>query len=165
MGFRSRIKAKLSQRLRGEDSPSPATPTQAPTSAPLPTQPSADGFVAVARQDQISVGKGRTVVFGSEPVAVFHTATGWYAIDDACTHEDAPLGEGGLDGDVVICPYHDWRYDLRTGACETDPARPVGCFGIRVIDGIVWVGPRTSQGTAERGGDHQDGLKTTEPLS
>jgi nitrite reductase/ring-hydroxylating ferredoxin subunit len=159
MGFRSFIKRKVEQRIRGD-----AAPAAAPTSQPLPTAPDSDGYVAVSHATAISVGAGRTVVVHGAPVAVFHTESGWYAIDDACTHEDAPLGEGALDGDVVICPYHDWRYDLKTGACHTDPARPVGCFAVRVTDGIVWVGPRTSEGTTERGGDHDDGLKTTEPL-
>lgn len=159
MGFRSFIKRKVGDRVRGDTSATPAT-----AAVVLPTTPSADGFIAVARESEVPVNSGRTVVAGDEAVAVFHAASGWYAIDDACTHEDAPLGEGALEGDVVVCPYHDWRYDLRTGACHTDPARPVGCFAIRVVNGVVWVGPRTSDGTAERGGDHDDGLKTTEPI-
>jgi len=164
MGIRSFIKRKVEKRLGGERS-APA-PTPAPTpQAPMPTEPSADGFIAVARESIVPQGSGRTVVVQGEAVAIFHTQTGWYAIDDACTHEDAPLGEGELDGDVVLCPYHDWRYDLKTGECHTDPDRPVGCFQIRLEDGFVWVGSRTSQGTTERGGDHDDGLTTTEPLS
>jgi len=160
MGFRSFIKRKVEQRLRGDE----AAPSTSVTASPLPTAHSADGYVAVARQEDISVGGGRTVVVNGEPVAIFHATTGWFAIDDACTHEDAPLGEGTLEGEIVVCPYHDWRYDLSTGACHTDPDRPVGCFAIRVEDGFVWVGKRTSEGTTERGGDHDDGLKTTEPL-
>lgn len=160
MGFRSFIKRKVDQRIRGETSAAPSTAA----TAALPTAPSPDGFVAVARAAEIPAGTGRTVVVGAEAVAVFRGASGWFAIDDACTHEDAPLGEGSVEGDVLVCPYHDWRYDLHTGACHTDPARPVGCFAIRVVDDIVWVGPRTSDGTTERGGDHDDGLKTTNPL-
>jgi nitrite reductase/ring-hydroxylating ferredoxin subunit len=158
MGFRSFIKRKVDQRIRGETSAATSTPA----TAPLPTAPSPDGFWAVARAAEIAAGTGRTVVVGTEAVAVFRGASGWFAIDDACTHEDAPLGEGSVEGDVVVCPYHDWRYDLNTGACHTDPARPVGCFAIRVVDDVVWVGPRTSEGTAERGGGHNDGLKTTD---
>ena len=160
MGIRSFIKRKVGERLATEATPAPS----ASSTRPLPTETSPDGFVAVAQEQSVAVGRGRTVVVGGEAVAIFRAESGWFAIDDACTHEDAPLGEGALEGDTVICPYHDWRYDLRTGACHTDPARPVGCFAVRVEGGIVWVGPRTSEGTTERGGDHDDGLKTTEPL-
>jgi len=160
MGIRSFIKKKVKDRLGAE---APAA-TQSPARTSLPTSPSADGYVAVAHADGIAVGQGRTVVVHGEAVAIFRGTSGWFAIDDACTHEDAPLGEGRLDGDVVVCPYHDWRYNIRTGACETDPARPVGCFATRTDNGVVWVGPRTSDGTTDRGGDHADGLKTTEPL-
>jgi len=160
MGIRSFIKRKVGERVGGEP-PAASTPS---TARPLPTAPSRDGFVAVAREQDIGPGEGRTVVARGEAVAVFQAASGWFAVDDACTHEDGPLGEGVLDGDTVLCPYHDWRYDLATGACHTDPSRPVGCFEVRVQDGFVWVGRRTSEGTTERGGDHADGLKTTEPL-
>ena len=161
MGIRSFIKQRVKDRISG----SPATtPSPARSRPPLPTSPSADGFIAVVHDDGIEVGRGRTVVVHGEAVAIFHSGSGWFAIDDACTHEDAPLGEGALDGEEVICPYHDWRYNIRTGACETDPSRPVGCFATRVADGFVWVGPRTADGTQDRGGDHADGLKTTEPL-
>lgn len=160
MGIRSFIKRKVG--ARGQSKPAGTAATPAPSV--LPSTASDDGFIAVAQASVIPVGTGRTVVVSGAAVAVFQTSSGWFAIDDACTHEDAPLGEGDLDGDVVICPYHDWRYDLSTGACHTDPDRPVGCFAVRVVDGVVWVGPRTSEGTAERGGDHDDGLKTTEPL-
>ena len=63
-------------------------------------------------------------------------------------------------GGVVTCPYHDWRYDLATGACLSEPSRPVSCFAIREERALVWVGPRSRQGTEARGGEHDDGLKT-----
>jgi nitrite reductase/ring-hydroxylating ferredoxin subunit len=98
-------------------------------------------------------------------IALFHVDIGYFAIDDACTHEDAPLGEGVVRGTTVACPYHNWIFDIQTGGCETEPDRPVGCFSTKIADGFIWIGPRTSEGTTERGGDHADGLITSQHAS
>ena len=93
MGIRSFIKRKVGERLGTE-----ATPTApAPSVQPLPRETSPDGFVAVAQEQSVAMGRGRTVVVRDEAVAIFRAESGWFAIDDACTHEDAPLGEGALE--------------------------------------------------------------------
>ncbi|BEP15554.1 bifunctional 3-phenylpropionate/cinnamic acid dioxygenase ferredoxin subunit [Acidothermaceae bacterium B102] len=75
------------------------------------------------------------------PVAVFHTDDGeLYAIDDTCTHQDASLADGWLEGCEVECPLHASKFDLRTGQVDAPPAkRPVRTYGVTVVDGIVRV--------------------------
>lgn len=58
------------------------------------------------------------------PVAVFRTEDGdLYAIDDTCTHQDASLSDGWLEGCEVECPLHSSRFDLRTGQVDAPPAK------------------------------------------
>lgn len=53
------------------------------------------------------------------PVSVFHTDDGEvFAIDDTCTHQDASLADGWLEGCEVECPLHASKFDLRTGAVD-----------------------------------------------
>ena len=75
------------------------------------------------------------------PIAVFHTDDGaLYAIDDTCTHQDASLADGWLEGCEVECPLHASKFDLRTGQVDVPPAkRPVRTYGVTVVDGIVHV--------------------------
>jgi 3-phenylpropionate/trans-cinnamate dioxygenase ferredoxin subunit len=75
------------------------------------------------------------------PVSVFHTDDGEvFAIDDTCTHQDASLADGWLEGCEVECPLHASRFDLRTGAVDAPPAkRPVRTHRVEVTDGIVHV--------------------------
>ena len=146
-GFRRMIRNVIS-------TPEPAT--QPSQGGALPAEPDGEGFQAVARsEDLLKVG---TYGVGDQTVAVFRVESGLYAVDNACVHEDGPLGEGEVDGHVVTCPYHDWRYDVQTGGCLTDAARSVACYAVRERDGFVWVGERTSPGSRDRGGDHDDGL-------
>ena len=51
------------------------------------------------------------------PIAVFHTDDGEvFAVDDTCTHQDASLADGWLEGCEIECPLHASRFNLRTGA-------------------------------------------------
>ena len=75
------------------------------------------------------------------PIAVFRTEDGdVFAIDDTCTHQDASLADGWLEGCQVECPLHASRYDLRTGEVDVPPAkRPVRTHQVTITDGDVWV--------------------------
>jgi 3-phenylpropionate/trans-cinnamate dioxygenase ferredoxin component len=55
-------------------------------------------------------------------IVVFHLDGDFYAIDDACTHDGGPLGEGEIEGFQIICPRHGARFDIRTGQALTMPA-------------------------------------------
>lgn len=185
MGLRDRIKAKLQSVLTGTPAtPATATPVQAmpPKAVPppepipaapekpkaaqasgsaLPSQTTPDGFWAAGFSHQVLEGKaGSFGIAGTETVvAVFRKADQLYAIDNACAHEDGPIGEGAIQGTKVRCPYHDWEYDFTTGACMTDPERRQTCWSVREKDGVIWLGPISRKGTAARGGDHNDGME------
>ncbi|MEO3938898.1 bifunctional 3-phenylpropionate/cinnamic acid dioxygenase ferredoxin subunit [Dermatophilaceae bacterium Soc4.6] len=75
------------------------------------------------------------------PIAVFHTEDGEvFAIDDTCTHQDASLADGWLEGCEVECPLHASRFDLRTGRVDAPPAkRPVRTHRVLVEDGHIFV--------------------------
>ncbi|MER6790216.1 bifunctional 3-phenylpropionate/cinnamic acid dioxygenase ferredoxin subunit [Streptomyces sp. NPDC000658] len=75
------------------------------------------------------------------PVSVFHTDDGEvFAIDDTCTHQDASLADGWLEGCEVECPLHASTFDLRTGAVDAPPAKlPVRTHAVLVEDGMIYV--------------------------
>jgi 3-phenylpropionate/trans-cinnamate dioxygenase ferredoxin subunit len=64
----------------------------------------------------------------------------FYVIDNLCTHDGGPLGEGRLAGDTVECPRHGARFDLKTGAVRALPAvRPVRAYQVEVQGGEISV--------------------------
>ena len=158
MGVRDFLKRRLAGRSDAPSSPS-ADRSEAPPPR-LPEGPDAQGFVAVALPDQVRPDRAGIFSCQNDIVAVFRVEGALYAIHHACTHEDGPLGEGSLDGCVLTCPYHNWRFDVRTGACLTDPARPVARFAVKESGGFIWVGPKLAEGSRDRGGEHDDGLET-----
>jgi nitrite reductase/ring-hydroxylating ferredoxin subunit len=48
-------------------------------------------------------------------VAVFNVGGNFYAISDICAHKGGPLSEGILKKNIVTCPWHGWKYDVRSG--------------------------------------------------
>jgi len=91
----------------------------------------------------LPVGEALRVDEVSPPIAVFHTDDGEvFAIDDTCTHQDASLADGWLEGCEVECPLHASRFDLRTGAVDAPPAkRGVRTHQVTINDGVIFVTP------------------------
>jgi nitrite reductase (NADH) small subunit len=67
----------------------------------------------------VPLGEGRAATIGARRIAVFHTPTGWYALDDVCPHRGGPLADGLVADRCVTCPLHERRFDLKTGVALT----------------------------------------------
>lgn len=94
----------------------------------------------VAKVSEIPPGAMKIVSVGGARVALCNVAGTLYAIEDVCTHDDGPLGEGTLTGDQVECPRHGARFDVKTGAALSMPAVvPVRTFRVSVSGDDVLV--------------------------
>ena len=72
-----------------------------------------------------------------EPVTVYNVDGTFYATHNVCTHAGAPLNEGELEGNQVICPWHGSCFDVTSGAATCGPAtKPVKTYRV-VIDGEI----------------------------
>jgi nitrite reductase (NADH) small subunit len=89
-------------------------------------------FVSVAKVNDIPPGQGKTVQVAGKNIALFNVDGAFYAIDDTCLHRGGPLGEGELTEHLVTCPWHGWKYDVRTGISITNPAAKVGCYETKI---------------------------------
>lgn len=95
----------------------------------------------VGNLDEIMPGTARVVEVGGQSIALCRVEDGeLYAIENRCTHDDGPLGEGELEGDRIECPRHGALFDVTTGRAVTLPAiGRVRCFAVSVNDGRVQV--------------------------
>ena len=101
----------------------------------------ADGFVTVARVGEIPEGGVKLVRVDDQTIAVFNIDGGYYAIDDICTHDGGPLAEGHLKGEVIECPRHGARFNVKTGEVLSLPATvPVPTYAVRVEGDEIQVG-------------------------
>lgn len=88
---------------------------------------------------EIPEGQGYSYAVDDEMVAVFHVDGQFYAINDACPHMGASLSAGHLEGCVVACPLHAWRFDVRDGTWCDNPRVATDAYQVRVKDGEVFV--------------------------
>jgi nitrite reductase (NADH) small subunit len=83
---------------------------------------------------QLPPGSVAEVQINGRRIAVCNAAGTVYALDGTCPHAGGPLGEGALHDHMLVCPWHAWEYDCRTGENDYDPPVRVETYPVR-IDG------------------------------
>jgi NAD(P)H-dependent nitrite reductase small subunit len=91
------------------------------------------------RVDDVPLGEGRAVTLCGRCIALFRTPNGWYALDAACPHRGGPLADGIVSDRAVICPLHERRFDLATGAALASNDDDVAAHAVEVRGDRVYV--------------------------
>ena len=68
----------------------------------------------IAEKSEIASGKGKAFKIDGKQIAVFNQ-DGFHAMDDLCVHQDGSIAPGKLEGNIVECPLHFWKYNIKTG--------------------------------------------------
>ena len=88
----------------------------------------------------LAEGEAKAVTAGRRTIAVVRSGGTYFAIEDICTHDGAPLTGGEVEGSEIVCPRHGARFCLRTGEALTPPAyEPVRVFETKIEGGHLWV--------------------------
>jgi nitrite reductase/ring-hydroxylating ferredoxin subunit len=84
----------------------------------------------------------RVVVDGLPPLAVFRLEDGYFVTDDTCTHGQASLSDGFVEGDEIECPWHSGKFCVKDGKATAFPAiEPIRVYRTSVVDGQVCIDP------------------------
>lgn len=103
-------------------------------------QPTAQ-YVRVAQFGDLSPGRGTVVVANGIRIALFRDDDGkLYALRNQCPHMGGELGEGELRDGIVTCPWHGWRFNVKTGKHPAAEVVAVRTFPVRVVGDDVYVG-------------------------
>ena len=100
-------------------------------------------FVRVCKVDDIPDPGKEIFDVDERYVVLFHVDGRFYALDDVCTHDGGPLGEGTLEGHAIACPRHGAKFDIRDGrvlcmpATSATPSHDVKVEGDEVFVRIV----------------------------
>lgn len=97
-------------------------------------------FVTVLPDAELPEGEMKRVDAGGVPVLLVRREGNVCALAHTCSHAGGPLSEGKLEGDVVQCPWHGSRFNVRDGSVVDGPATfPQPCFEARVREGQIEV--------------------------
>lgn len=81
----------------------------------------------------------RQVDSGGRAFAVVHLDGEFFVLDNACAHVGGPLGHGNLVKGHVICPWHAWAFDCRTGCVDGATGIGVKTYPVTLTDGELFI--------------------------
>jgi nitrite reductase/ring-hydroxylating ferredoxin subunit len=91
-------------------------------------------WVTVAEKSAIAPESAVGVEVGKLDIAIYHVGGEFYATDNICPHADAYLSYGKLNGDVIECPVHGVRFEVKTGkGCGSAPYGSLRKFALRIV--------------------------------
>ncbi|HTZ59674.1 MAG TPA: Rieske (2Fe-2S) protein [Acidobacteriaceae bacterium] len=76
---------------------------------------------------------------GGRTICIANVNAEFSAMDNVCPHRGGPLGQGMIEGNKVVCPWHGWEWDVKTGAATQDPKVKVTIYPLRIENGDVMV--------------------------
>jgi nitrite reductase/ring-hydroxylating ferredoxin subunit len=101
-------------------------------------------WVTVARAGFLEPGELMYVEVDDEPVCLINLDGELHALNDTCTHEDASLSDGTIEGDEIECPMHGGAFNIRTGEPTAFPVVvATEKYAVRVVDDEVQVSVRS----------------------
>ena len=98
-------------------------------------------FVTIANVSDLPPGERMFVEIDDKSMVVFNLAGQYYAIDDVCSHDGGPVGDGELDGMEIVCPRHGARFDIRTGRVLSLPAvEDISAYPVQIVKDEIQIG-------------------------
>jgi methylamine---glutamate N-methyltransferase subunit C len=95
--------------------------------------------LAVASLEHLTPGRPHPVSIGGVDIVLVRRGDDVSALDGRCPHRGALLGDGRVEGDLIVCGVHGWRFDLETGVSPVNPAVALTTFPVTVSDGVVYL--------------------------
>ena len=96
-------------------------------------------FVRIAGAAELpALNEAKEFACGERTICVANVNGEISAMDNVCLHNGGPLGQGVITGGKVVCPWHGWAWDPKTGAAHV-PGVKVAVYPVKVEDGEVFV--------------------------
>jgi len=96
-------------------------------------------LVKVLKASELVEGQVRGVLAGSRRLALARVGGKIYCLDNTCAHAGGPLGEGKVEGSAVVCPWHGFGFDVKTGVSPMNSELKVPIYKVVVKGGDVFV--------------------------
>ena len=96
-------------------------------------------LVRIKPLTEIPPGTLAEVEINGTPYAICNLNGKIYCVDGVCPHADGPLAQGALHGSTIVCPWHGWEFDVRTGANELGYDCKLNTYPSSVQDGQIFI--------------------------
>jgi nitrite reductase (NADH) small subunit len=96
-------------------------------------------FVKLASQSELpAANEAKEFSYGDRMICVANVNGEIGAMDNVCLHRGGPLGEGMVEDGKVICPWHGWAWDPKTGEAQT-PGAKIAVYPLKIEGGDVLI--------------------------
>lgn len=96
-------------------------------------------FIKVANKSELSPGENKVVEVNGQQIALANVDGEFFAINNTCPHRGGSLGDGFLEGEIITCPLHGWRFNVKNGNHEFMPHIKVSCYPVKVEGDDVFI--------------------------
>ena len=98
-----------------------------------------DGFEVVAHVDALEEGMMKEIIIAGTAIVLTKQDGEIFAFENDCPHAGGPLSEGQCDSGQILCPYHGWAFDLKSGECLTNSEFSIERYEVCIEDTAICV--------------------------
>jgi nitrite reductase (NADH) small subunit len=96
-------------------------------------------FVKIASESELpAVDEAKEFSCGEKTICIANVAGEISPMDNICLHRGGPLGQGVIEGGKVVCPWHGWAWDPKTGEADV-PGAKLSVYSIKIESGDVLI--------------------------
>ena len=97
-------------------------------------------FVKLTRQSDLpATNEAKEFRCGDKEICVANVNGTYSAMENICLHRGGPLGEGTIENGKVICPWHGWAWDPKTGQAAHSAIAMVDVYSLKIENGDVLI--------------------------
>ncbi|HKS73799.1 MAG TPA: Rieske (2Fe-2S) protein [Terriglobales bacterium] len=91
------------------------------------------------RSELPAINQAKEFSCGDKVICVANVDGTITAMDNVCLHVGGPLGQGTVEGGKVVCPWHGWQYDPKTGEAAHNRAAKLAIYPLKMENEEVWI--------------------------
>ena len=91
------------------------------------------------RSELPAINQAKEFSCGDKVICVANVNGSFSAMDNVCLHVGGPLGQGTVEGGKVVCPWHGWQYDPKTGEAAHNRAAKLAIYPLKMENEEVWI--------------------------
>src|SRR5271165_4120911 len=92
-----------------------------------------------AQSELPAEGEAKEFLCGDKTICIANVSGTISAMDNVCLHRGGPIGQGVIADNKLVCPWHGWMWDPKTGQAEHNPEARVAVYPIKLEGGEVYV--------------------------
>ena len=85
------------------------------------------------------VNEAKEFACGAKTICVANVSGVYSAMENVCLHRGGPLGQGMIEGDKVVCPWHGWAWDPKTGQASQSSSMKLVVYPLKIENGDVMI--------------------------